>query len=101
MHAATRPSSFATRKEGTVTTTTPIQASDTERMKALIDNIAGYMELFHGGSVQIISFDGETLKVRLTGHCVGCALSDVTLHGWIEGTVKPFFPNLKRVEAVA
>ena len=76
------------------------KVSDTERMKALIENIAAYMELFHGGSVELVEFDGETLKVRLKGHCVGCALSDVTLHGWIEGTAKPFFPHLKKVESV-
>jgi Fe-S cluster biogenesis protein NfuA len=74
---------------------------DSERMQALINNLAGYMEMFHGGSVELVSFDGEILRVRLKGHCIGCSLSEVTLHGWIEGTVRPFFPNLKRVEAVA
>jgi Fe-S cluster biogenesis protein NfuA len=74
--------------------------TDEERMRTLIDNIAGYMELYHGGSVELVSFDGETLKVRLKGACIGCGLSPVTLHGWVEGTVKPFFPKLKTVEAV-
>jgi Fe-S cluster biogenesis protein NfuA len=84
-----------------VTTATTPQTMESERMQTLINNIAGYMEMFHGGSVEVVSFDGETLRVRLKGHCVGCTLSEVTLHGWIEGTVRPFFPNLKRVEAVA
>jgi Fe-S cluster biogenesis protein NfuA len=84
-----------------VTTATNPQTMDSERMQALINNLAGYMEMFHGGSVELVSFDGETLRVRLKGHCIGCSLSEVTLHGWIEGTVRPFFPNLKRVEAVA
>ena len=88
------------RKEALMGTQTSAHATDAERMQALINTIAGYMEMFHGGSVELVSFDGETLRVRLKGHCVGCALSNVTLHGWIEGTVKPFFPNLKKVESV-
>ncbi len=75
-------------------------ATDQERMRALIDHLSGYMEFYHGGSLELISFDGETLKIRMKGACVGCHLSPVTLHGWIEGTVRPFFPNLKKVEAV-
>lgn len=77
-----------------------VTASDQERMNALIENLAGYMELYHGGSVELVSFDGETLRVRMKGACIGCALSPVTLHGWIEGTVLPFFPNLRKVESV-
>jgi Fe-S cluster biogenesis protein NfuA len=40
------------------------------------------------------------LKVKLEGACLGCPLSPNTLHGWVEGTVKQFFPEIERVEAV-
>lgn len=75
-------------------------ASDAERMHALLDNIGAYMQHYHGGSVELVSFDGDVLTVRLGGACVGCEISQVTLHGWIEGTVRPFFPDLKEVRAV-
>lgn len=78
----------------------PVEATDEERMRALIEQLSGYMEFYHGGSLELISFDGETLKVKMSGACVGCHLSPVTLHGWVEGTVKPFFPHLKKVESV-
>ena len=78
----------------------PANATDEERMRALIENLSGYIEFYHGGSLDLVSFDGETLRIRMKGACVGCHLSSVTLHGWIEGTVKPFFPNLKQVQAV-
>lgn len=83
-----------------MTNTISVSEKDLERMRALIDTLAGYMELYHGGSLEMVSFDGETLKVKMKGACVGCNLSTVTLHGWIEGTVRPFFPHLKNVEAV-
>ena len=73
--------------------------SDEVRLKALIDRISAYIEHFHGGSVEMISFDGKKLCVRLGGACLGCPLSPNTLHGWVEGTVHQFFPDVI-VEAV-
>ena len=75
-------------------------ATDEERMRALIEVLSSYIEYFHGGAVEMVAFDGATLKVRLSGACLGCPLSPTTLHGWVEGTVRQFFPNLKAVEAV-
>jgi Fe-S cluster biogenesis protein NfuA len=71
-----------------------------ERMKALIEALSSYIEYFHGGEVEMVGFDGDTLKIKMSGACLGCPLSPVTLHGWVEGTVRQFFPDLKRVEAV-
>ncbi len=78
----------------------PVEATEEERLRALIESISAYIECYHGGEVQMISYDGETLKVKLSGACLGCPLSPTTLHGWVEGTVRQFFPNLKNVEAV-
>lgn len=78
----------------------PIEASEAERMRALIETLSAYIEYYHGGAVELVSFDGATLEVRLSGACLGCPLSPQTLHGWIEGSVKQFFPNLKQVIAV-
>ena len=74
--------------------------SDKERMQALIEKISAYIEYYHGGAIEMVSFDGDTLQVRMLGACEGCALAPGTLHGWVEGTVKPFFPDLQVVEAV-
>lgn len=70
------------------------------QMKALVEQLSAYIETFHGGSVEYVSFDGRLLKVRLGGACLGCPLSPATLHGWVEGTVKQFFPDLEGVEPV-
>ena len=71
-----------------------------EQMIALIEKISAYIEQIHGGSVEFIAFDGRVLKVRLGGSCLGCPLSPATLHGWVEGTVRQFFPDIERVESV-
>jgi len=72
-----------------------------EQVQVLIQRLSAYIEQFHGGSVEYISFDGKVLKVRLGGACLGCPLSPNTLHGWVEGTVKQFFPQIVRVESEA
>ncbi len=70
-----------------------------EQVQVLIQRLSAYIEQFHGGSVEFISFDGKILRVRLGGACLGCPLSPNTLHGWVEGTVKQFFPQIEKVES--
>jgi len=72
-----------------------------EQVRVLIQRVSAYIEQFHGGSVEFISFDGKVLKVRLGGACLGCPLSPNTLHGWVEGTVRQFFPQIEKVESEA
>jgi Fe-S cluster biogenesis protein NfuA len=74
--------------------------SEEDRLRALIERISAYIEQYHGGSVEMISFDGKVLKVRMGGACLGCPLTPNTLHGWVEGTVRQFFPDIESVESV-
>ncbi len=78
----------------------PVDATPEERMQALIEILDAYIRVFHGGAVEMVAFDGKTLKVRLGGACLGCPLSPATLKGWVEGTVRQFFPEVS-VEAEA
>jgi Fe-S cluster biogenesis protein NfuA len=84
---------------GGTTMNTPVTSPKDEQLKVLLNQLSAYIEQFHGGSVDFVGFDGVTLKVRLGGACLGCPLSPSTLHGWVEGTVKQFFPEIKNVEA--
>jgi Fe-S cluster biogenesis protein NfuA len=70
-----------------------------EQVRVLIQRLSAYIEQFHGGSVEFISYNEKMLKVRLGGACLGCPLSPNTLHGWVEGTVKQFFPQIEKVES--
>lgn len=73
--------------------------SKEERVEALIERINAYIEQYHGGSVEMVGLEGNQLKVRLGGACLGCPLSPTTLHGWVAGTVRQFFPELEVVES--
>lgn len=70
-----------------------------EQLIVLLTNLSAYIEQFHGGSVEFVALEGDTLEVKLGGACMGCPLSPSTLHGWVEGTVRQFFPEIKHVKA--
>jgi Fe-S cluster biogenesis protein NfuA len=76
------------------------EATAEEQMQTLIDRLSAYIEQYHGGSVEMVDFNGEVVKVKLGGACLGCPLLPSTLHGWVEGTVRQFFPDVS-VEAVS
>ena len=77
-----------------------LEFSVQEQMKGLIEQLDAYINTYHGGTVEMIAFDGTVLKVHLGGACLGCPLSPSTVHGWVEGTVRQFFPEVEEVESV-
>ena len=72
-----------------------------ERMRSLLEVLSSYIEQYHGGWVHLVDFNGKVLKGSMGGACLGCPLSVTTLHVWVEGTVRQFFPDIERIEAVA
>jgi Fe-S cluster biogenesis protein NfuA len=76
------------------------EAPPHDSLQGLVESLSAYIEQYHGGAVRYLGVEGRILKVKLEGACLGCPLSPGTLHGWVEGTVKQFFPEIERVEAV-
>jgi len=74
---------------------TPESVDRETQLRGLLEKISAYVEQFHGGSVEFVSFDGTKLRVRLGGACLNCPLLPSTLHGWVEGTIHQFFPDVE------
>jgi len=53
-----------------------------------------------GGSVELVDLEGSVVKVRLTGACHGCPMSQMTLKAGIEKIVKQEVPEVSEVVAV-
>ena len=71
-----------------------------EKVRGLIDQLDAYIAQFHGGRVEFVSLEGDTLKVRMGGACEKCPLQPSTLKGWVEGTLRQFFPHIVNVKNV-
>jgi len=74
--------------------------SEVEQLRGLIEQLNSYIATYHGGEVEFVSFDGKIVKVKLGGACIGCPLSPNTVKGWVEGTVRQFFPEIEGVESI-
>jgi len=55
-----------------------------DKVRGLIDELDAYIAHYHGGRVEFVSLDGDTLRVRMGGACEQCALQTATLKGWVE-----------------
>ncbi|MFH1779126.1 MAG: NifU family protein [Candidatus Omnitrophota bacterium] len=53
-----------------------------------------------GGDVELVDIVGRVVKVRLTGACGGCPMSQMTLQMGIQRAIKEVVPEMERVEAV-
>ncbi len=69
------------------------EASAEEKLRALIEKLSSYIEYYHGGSVTLVAIEDKVIKVELGGACAHCDLQPMTLKGWVEGTVRQFFPE--------
>jgi len=72
---------------------------DEAKVKSIIAKIRPALQR-DGGDLQFVSFDGETVKVRLTGACVGCPMAGITIKNTVEKMIKQEIPEVKKVVAV-
>jgi Fe/S biogenesis protein NfuA len=48
----------------------------------------------HGGAAELLSIDGSTAYIKLSGGCQGCAMSQITLSQGIEVAIKEAVPEI-------
>ncbi|RCV65644.1 Fe-S cluster biogenesis protein NfuA, 4Fe-4S-binding domain [Methanophagales archaeon] len=72
-----------------------------EEVKEVIEKDIRPLLEMEGGSIELESVDdGGVVKVRLTGACAGCPMSQFTLVNFVEATLKDKVPAVKEVVAV-
>lgn len=72
-----------------------------ERIEKILREDVGPFLTREGGGVELVEVTEDNIvKVRLTGACGGCPLSQMTLRGMVEKTLKSKIPEIKSVEAV-
>ena len=71
-----------------------------ERVQEVIDEIRPMLQA-DGGDVELVEVSADgVVKVRLTGACGGCPMSQMTLSRGIESRLKASIPEVSRVESV-
>lgn len=69
-----------------------------EKIETILNEIRPSLQA-DGGDVEFVEFDNNLLKVRLTGACKGCPMSQMTLKQGIEKYIQKKFPDVT-VESV-
>lgn len=70
-----------------------------ERVQKALDKIRPALQR-DGGDVDLVEIVDGIVKVRLTGACGGCPMSQMTLKNGIEQVVKQEVPEIVSVESV-
>jgi Fe-S cluster biogenesis protein NfuA len=70
-----------------------------EKVKQALNEIRPSLQI-DGGDVELVDVENGIVKVRLTGACGGCPMSQMTLKQGIESHVKKAVPEVLSVEAV-
>lgn len=70
-----------------------------ERIEKALDKIRPSL-MADGGNVELVEVEGDLVKVKLTGACSGCPMSQMTLKMGIERLLKKEIPEIKEVVAV-
>lgn len=70
-----------------------------EKVEKIINTIRPAIQA-DGGDIELVDVKDGVVKVRLTGACVGCPMSQMTLENAIAKKLKVEIAEVKKVEAV-
>jgi Fe-S cluster biogenesis protein NfuA len=71
-----------------------------EQIEQALDKIRPALQR-DGGDIELVDVEENgVVKVRLTGACSGCPMSQMTLKQGVERIVKQLVPEVKTVEGV-
>jgi Fe-S cluster biogenesis protein NfuA len=70
-----------------------------EKVEKALDKIRPAL-MADGGNVELVEVKDGVVKVKLTGACAGCPMSQMTLKMGIERQLKSEIPEIKEVVAV-
>jgi len=71
-----------------------------ERVEKVINEIRPILQA-DGGDIELVSIEDGVVKVKLTGACAGCPMSQLTLQKAVEVKLKEKIPEVKYVEGVS
>ena len=68
-----------------------------QEIQQVIDNQINPSVASHGGYIQLLDVQGETIYVHMGGGCQGCGMAKATLKQGVERVIKDHFPEIQHV----
>jgi len=71
-----------------------------DEVRQALEEVRPHLQV-DGGDVELVDVSNDgVVKVRLTGHCAHCPMSQMTIKWGVENYLKKKVPAVKSVEAV-
>lgn len=70
-----------------------------EDVERALEEVRPHLQ-FEGGDIELVDIEGDVVKVRLKGACMGCPMSQMTLKWGVETYLRRRVPGVRSVEAV-
>lgn len=67
-----------------------------EMVEAVLDRVRPALNA-DGGDIELVSLEGDEVRVRLTGECAGCPSAEMTLRVGVESALRRVRPGLRVV----
>ena len=71
----------------------------TERVESVLSRIRPFLHA-DGGDIELLSVNGNSADVRLTGMCAGCPSAHMTLTVGVEAAIREEIPEFEMLRLV-
>ena len=70
-----------------------------ERVQGVLDRVRPFLQA-DGGDIELLTVNGNSADVRLTGMCAGCPSAHMTLHVGVESAIREESPEFETLRLV-
>jgi Fe-S cluster biogenesis protein NfuA len=70
-----------------------------ERVESVLNRVRPYLQA-DGGDIELMTVNGNSAEVRLTGMCAGCPSAHMTLHVGVESAIREEIPEFESLRLV-
>ena len=70
-----------------------------ERVEGVIDRVRPFLQA-DGGDIELLTVNGNSADVRLTGMCAGCPSAHMTLYVGVEAAIREEIPEFETLRLV-
>jgi Fe-S cluster biogenesis protein NfuA len=70
-----------------------------ERVETVLNRVRPFLQA-DGGDIELVTVNGNSADVRLTGMCAGCPSAHMTLHVGVETAIREEIPEFETLRLV-